>query len=123
MFGNTFKRVLATAVISPLLICCVAAESARAEWVRSLYAGQSDWVPVTLDRGDYTIAASTLWSLGDVDIELYDASRQTRIARTNAFGNDQMNITVHRGGTFYIKYSMPFCVNPAGACAVNIDVY
>lgn len=120
---NAWNRLLVAVTITPLALGGLLTQSAYATWVRSLYAGQSDWATVTLLEGNHTIVASTLWSLGDVDIELYDSTRQTLIGRSNKLGNESMNVTVYQAGTFHIKYSMPMCVNPLGACAVEINIY
>ncbi|MFQ3616769.1 MAG: hypothetical protein SNJ81_08990 [Cyanobacteriota bacterium] len=63
-------------------------------------------------------------ALGDVDVELYAPTGQ-QFARGRRFGNEAIFFTVPPGaeGTFRIRYSMPICVNPLGACNVNINIY
>lgn len=96
---------------------------AQAEWLQSLYAGQSAWASWNLGPGSYVLQAQTLLNLGDVDVEIYDATGQ-RFARGNALGSETIYFTVPQGaeGAFQVQYSMPFCVNPAGACAVDIQI-
>lgn len=121
-----FKPLVAKISLACLALVCVEAvqpKVARAEWFRSLYAGQSAWVNYTLNSGSYVIEASTFLGLGDVDIEIYDTNG-TRFAKANKVGRDRIAFDVPQGaeGNFKLKYSMPFCINPAGACAVNIDI-
>ncbi|WP_068515225.1 hypothetical protein [Leptolyngbya sp. O-77] len=63
-------------------------------------------------------------ALGDVDVELYDPTGR-QFARGQRFGNETIFFTVPPGaeGTFRVRYSMPICVNPLGACNVNISIY
>ncbi|MBH8572354.1 hypothetical protein I8752_04755 [Nostocaceae cyanobacterium CENA369] len=98
------------------------AQEARGEWVRSLYAGQSDWVKWNLSQGSYVLEASTLLNAGDVDIEFYDYTGQNLLFKGNKAGGEIIPFTVNQEGDFYIKYSMPVCINPWGACAVEINV-
>ena len=97
---------------------------AKAEWVRSLYAGQHNWATLTLSPGSYVLKATTFLNLGDVDIEIYDTTDQ-KFVEGKKVGSETISFNVPQGaqGVFKIKYSMPFCVNPAGACAVNIDIF
>lgn len=97
--------------------------AAQAEWLRSLYAGQSNWVSWELGPGSYVLQAQTLLNLGDVNVDIYDPTGQ-RFARGNELGGELIYFTVPQGGggTFQAEYSMRLCVNPAGACAVNIQI-
>jgi len=117
---NILGRISVVTIASAIFIGGVLAQKARAEWLRSLYAGQQSWAQVYLGTGEQTIVAETLLNLGDIDIELYDSSGQNLIARANRVGNEQMTVIVHQESYFALKYSMPFCINPLGACAVNI---
>jgi hypothetical protein len=120
------KPLVARVSLACLALLCVEAvqpKVARAEWFRSLYAGQSDWVTYTLNPGRYVLDASTLLNLGDVDVEIYDTTG-TRFVKGNKVGRDRVFFNVPQGaeGEFKVKYSMPFCINPAGPCAVNLDI-
>ncbi|NJO64731.1 MAG: hypothetical protein HC836_43325 [Richelia sp. RM2_1_2] len=95
---------------------------ARGEWFRSVYAGQSDWVKWNLAQGNYVLEANTFLNLGDVDIEFYDYTGKNLLFKSNSSGNETISFTVNQGGTFLIKYSMPVCINPWGACAVEINI-
>ncbi|OLP17023.1 hypothetical protein BST81_18790 [Leptolyngbya sp. 'hensonii'] len=97
--------------------------TAKAEAVRPLYAGGTDWVRLTINRpGGYILEATSV--LGDVDVELYDTTGQ-RFARGKKLGNETIFFNVPSGaeGVFRVRYSMPICVNPLGACNVNINLY
>ncbi len=116
------QKAISTALITPVLLGGFFAQASKAEWVKSLPAGGEDWVSYDLSRGDYLFEASTLWSLGDVDIEVYDSSNNL-IGRANTLGTDRIRLSAAYRDTFYVKYKMPFCVNPVGDCAVNISVF
>jgi hypothetical protein len=121
-----FKPLVTKVSLACLALICVEAvqpKIARAEWLKSLYAGQSAWATYNLNAGDYVLEASTLLNLGDVDIELYDAA-DNQFAKGKKLGGEQIFFNVPQGaeGSFKVKYSMPFCINPAGSCPVNIDI-
>lgn len=117
--------------IGRLSLACLAAVAiegfnprlATATWLQSLYAGQSAFASWDLGPGRYVLEARTLMNLGDVDIEIYDATGR-RFAQGNDLGGEVIYFTVPQGaeGSFRVRYSMPFCVNPAGACAVNVEI-
>jgi hypothetical protein len=128
MLNKTLKiKALATlAAISAFAVLGMEAlqpQAAMAKWFRSLYAGQHDWVTWTIDPGEYVLEASTLLNLGDVDIEIYD-TRGQMFASGKKLGGETIFFSVPQGaeGDFKIKYSMPLCINPAGACPVNINI-
>ncbi|MEB3293087.1 MAG: hypothetical protein VKJ24_07995 [Synechococcales bacterium] len=119
-----FKSLAARVSLACLALLCLEAmqpKVARAEWLKSLYAGQSAWATYTLNPGNYVLEASTLLNLGDVDIEIYDTTG-TRFAKGTKMGSERIFFSVPQGaeGGFSVKYSMPFCINPAGPCPVNI---
>ncbi|HBK63041.1 MAG TPA: hypothetical protein DD000_05780 [Cyanobacteria bacterium UBA11166] len=93
---------------------------AMAEFAGYLYAQQYNWVTYNLAPGSYRLEASTWLNLGDVDIEVYDSTRQNLLFKSNKLGGEIINFTVNRGGDFHIKYKMLLCANPAGACGVDI---
>ncbi len=97
--------------------------AAKAEPVRPLYPGEANWATLTINRpGSYILEVSS--ALGDVDVELYDPTGR-QFARGRRFGNETIFFNVPAGaeGVFRVRYSMPFCVNPLGACNVNINIY
>lgn len=98
-------------------------QEVKAESVPSLHAGQSNSMIWTLSPGNYVLEASTFLGLGDVDVEIYDPAGR-RFAVGNRLGDETINFNVPQGagGDFRVRYSMFLCVNPAGACAVNIDI-
>ncbi|WP_293145834.1 MULTISPECIES: hypothetical protein [unclassified Microcoleus] len=122
-----YQRLVCQVSLACFAVFCMEGLQPRevmAKLFRSLYAGQHDWVTWTLAPGSYVLKASTLLNLGDVDIEIYDTTDQ-RFAKGNKLGSETIFFNVPQGaeGDFKIKYSMPLCVNPAGACAVNIDIF
>ena len=121
-----FKPLVAQFSLACLALVCVEAvqpKIARAEWLKSLYAGQFAWATYTLNSGNYVLEASTLLNLGDVDIEIYDTAGN-RFVKSTKMGGEQIFFSIPQGaeGSFKVKYSMPFCINPAGSCPVNIDI-
>lgn len=122
-----YKRLGCQVSLALFAVFCMEGLQPRevmAKLFRSLYAGQDDWVTWTLSPGSYILQASTILNLGDVDIEIYDTTGR-RFATGKKLGSETIYFNVPQGaeGDFKIKYSMPFCVNPAGACAVNIDIF
>ena len=96
-------------------------QAASARFVGSLYSGQHSYVDYNLRPGTYVLNASTI--LGDVNIRIYDSTRRTLLLEApNRVGNESFEFTVSNGGTFSIQYSMFGCLNPFGACPVNIEV-
>lgn len=98
--------------------------AANAERVRSLYAQESDWVNLTVNPGVYILQVAAIANLGDVDVDLYDTNGR-RFARGTRVGNETIRFTVPQGaeGVFQVRYSMPFCLNPAGPCGVTMNLY
>lgn len=97
--------------------------AAKAEWVRSLYAGEANWVTLTINNpGGYILEVNS--ALGDVDVDLYDTTGR-RFARGKKLGDETISFSVPPGaeGVFRVRYSMPFCINPMGACGVNMNIY
>lgn len=97
--------------------------AAKAEPVSPLYAGGANWATLTINSaGSYILEVNS--ALGDVDVELYAPTGQ-QFARSRRFGNETIFFNVPPGaeGTFRVRYSMPICVNPLGACNVNINIY
>lgn len=76
----------------------------------------------SLNPGDYVLEASTLLNAGNIDIEFYDHTGENLLFRSNEGVSETIPFTVHQGGDFYIKYSISVCINPWGACAVEINV-
>ena len=72
--------------------------------------------------GDYILEASTFLDAGNVDIEFYDDTAENLLFSSKEGVSETIPFTVHQGGDFYIKYLMPVCINPWGACAVEINV-
>ncbi|MBE9080521.1 hypothetical protein IQ241_25110 [Romeria aff. gracilis LEGE 07310] len=119
---HIFRRASAVLAASSIFMGGMLAQGAKAEWYRPLHAGRYDWVRLNLDPGTYTVRAYTL---GDVDIALYDASKQTHFSRIRAVeadGYDTMRFEIGERGVFNVKYSMVTCLNPWGPCGVNIDL-
>lgn len=121
-YSRLISRVSSFACVAVLIAEGYQPQKAMAEFAGYLYAQQYDWVSYNLDPGTYHLEASTWLNLGDVDIEIYDSTRQNLLLKSNKAGGEIMHFTVQQGGDFYIKYSMPFCINPAGACGVDIKV-
>ena len=122
-----FRPLVARVSLACLALFCVEAvqpRAAMAKWFNSLYAGQHDWATYTLGAGDYVLKASTVFNLGDVDIDIYDTTGQ-RFRKGREMGSETIYFTVPQGaeGDFKVKYSMPFCINPAGACVVDMDIF
>lgn len=92
-------------------------QKAKAE--EALNPNQYAWVNYNLSPGNYTLEATSYW--GDVDIEIYGLNGELALRGRN-FGNESMSFTVYRAGVYGIKYSMPICLNPFGACDVDIEV-
>ncbi len=126
-FKPQFKPMLAKVSLVCLALLCVEAlqpRQAMAKWLNSLYAGQHDWATYSLAPGDYVLKANTVFNLGDVDIDIYDTTGQ-RFAKGREMGGETIPFTVPQGaaGDFKVKYSMPLCINPAGACVVDMEIY
>lgn len=123
---KTFMNKATLAMIAmPLFFGTVLSQTAKAEevWPRSLYSQQHDWLAVNVGSpGTYTIEARTFMNAGDVDIELYDSSREILIDEADVAGTDRLTFTVDRAGTYQLKYKMFACLNPFGPCAVGVDL-
>jgi hypothetical protein len=122
-----YQRFVSQVSFACFAVLCVEGlqpREAMAKWFNSLYAGQHDWATYSLAPGDYVLKASTVLNLGDVDIDIYDTTGQ-RFAKGRKMGSETIDFTVPQGagGDFKVKYSMPFCINPAGACIVDMDIY
>lgn len=122
-----FNPLIAKVSLICLSLLCLEAvqpQKAMAKWFNALYAGQHAWTTYTLEAGNYVLKASTVLNLGDVDIDIYDTTGQ-RFAKGRKVGSETIYFNVPQGaeGNFKIKYSMPFCLNPAGACVVDMDVF
>ena len=92
-------------------------QKAKAE--EALNPNQYAWVNYNLQPGSYLLEATSYW--GDVDIEVYDLNGELALQGRN-FGNESMSFTIYRAGVYGIKYLMPICLNPFGACDVDIEV-
>ncbi|MGR3279154.1 hypothetical protein ACSYAD_29240 [Acaryochloris marina NIES-2412] len=119
---NILRRASVAASAIPFALVSVLSQPARAEMYRSVSAGQEDWVRVTFDEGRHAIIANSPGSLGDVDITLYNSSKEY-LMHANRFGTDRLDFTVSQGGTFYVKYRMATCANPFGPCNVSLDFF
>lgn len=116
-------RQISLACFATFLMEGLNPQAAKAEWMRSLYAGNHDWANWSLSSGSYVLEASTFLNLGDVNVELYNAAGQ-RVAVGNALGSDTVFFSVPQGtqADLQVRYSMRLCANPMGACAVNLSV-
>ena len=122
-FKNMLRRTCLTAITLPFLLGGFATGEAKAEWYRSIYSGQHDWIDLRVNPGTYSVNASTLMDLGDVDIALYDSTGQNLLLEDTSFGDARLVFTTSTGGHYKVKYSMFACVNPFGACAVEINTF
>ncbi|NJL23408.1 MAG: hypothetical protein HC895_25500 [Leptolyngbyaceae cyanobacterium SM1_3_5] len=114
---------ISLACLATLTVEAVNPRPANAQRVPSLYAGQSEWVSWDLTPGEYILEAQTVLNLGDVDVAIHDPTGR-RFAQGTVFGGEVIAFTVNPGGqgTYRVRYSMPMCVNPLGACAVTINL-
>lgn len=95
----------------------------KADFVGSLYAGQHGFVDYNLEPGRYVLDASA--AFGDVDIRIYDSTRRTLLLEAeNGGGDERLEFNIPNGSSrvISIKYSMFACINPFGACPVDVGV-
>ncbi|WP_448596952.1 hypothetical protein [Thermoleptolyngbya sp.] len=121
-----YRRLLSQVSLACLTIVLIEGLkplAAKAEPVSPLHAGTANWATLTINRpGGYILEVTS--ALGDVDVEVYDPAGR-RFAQGRRLGNETIFFNVPPGaeGTFRIRYSMAICVNPLGACGVNINIY
>lgn len=116
------QRISIQALAISTLLVGITGREARANLYGPISPNQFNWVRFDVAPGNYRIEASTL---GDVDIALYDATRQNRydINSTEGDGLDILRFYTSENITVQVKYTVYSCFNPWGGCYVDLKLY